>query len=215
MKQLFLFLIVFLTISCSQKVLPPSPVVSINNQNFVYRGIDNKLQIAVPGAKSFKVTAPRLIDHGFGKYAWNVNQISGDTAILDFEIINERDSIFHDSKQYYVKPAPKLIIAINNRGCDKCIIEIRKEDIRNAKISVRSETYFDSRFENFFVEEYTIVLPEGYEYKVYQNMFSYSLEKMIIQYPAGTIFRIKDIKYRYPGYNPPKVELKFILVDNK
>lgn len=192
----------------------PKPIVSLKNQNFVYKGIENELEIAVPGAKSFKVTATGLRDIGLGRYHWNVSQISGNTVKLDFEIITERDSVFHDSKKYYIKPVPKLIPVLNGQGCEKCIVEISRQDIKDTTISVRPETYFDCRLQNFFVDEYTLVLPEGYEYPIYEDKFSDSAQKMILQYPSGTIFKIKDIKYRFHGYGPPMKELKFILVDN-
>ncbi|PZR20910.1 MAG: hypothetical protein DI539_09570 [Flavobacterium psychrophilum] len=82
----------------------PSPVVSLKNQNFVYKGIENELEIAVPGAKSFRVTAPGLTDYGSGIYHWSVSQVSGTTTKLDFEIITERDSVFRIPNNITLNP---------------------------------------------------------------------------------------------------------------
>lgn len=214
MKQIFSFLAFsLLIISCSKNTLLSFPIVSLPNQNFVYKGVNNELQIEVPGAKSFKVTAPGLTEYASGKYSWRVDETNSTTAVLDFEIITKKDSVFHTKKEFYVQKAPNLIATLNDRGCDKCIIELVKDDLKETKISVRPDNYNDLRFRNNFVKEYTLVLPEGYEYRIYQDKFSDSAQKMIAQYPTGTIFKIKDIVYRFCGYPPPAPELKFILVD--
>lgn len=212
MKQILL-LSALLIISCSKNTLLPSPIVSLPNQNFIYRGIENELEIAVPEAKSFKVTAPGLGEYGYGRYRWNANNITDNTARLDFEIVTQKDSLIYDKKEFYIRDSPNLIATLNDRGCDKCIVELVKDDVKEAKISVRPDNYNDSRFRDFYVKEYTLVFPEGYEYKVYENTFSESTQKMILQYPVGTIFKIIDIEYRFCGYPPPAPELKFMLVD--
>lgn len=207
MKQLFLLLLIFVTLSCSKNSVLPSPIVSLSNQNFVYRGIDNKLEIDVPRAKSFKVTAPglRQSDKPW-EYIWYVTETN--TATLDFEIVTKNDSLFHDKKEFYIQDA-KLVGTLNDHGCTKCIIELLKQEIEDLKIGVRLQN--SSVW--FHVRQFTLVLPEGYEYKVYENRLSNTAKKMILQYPNGTIFKIKDIEYNIDSYSPQKVELKFILVD--
>jgi hypothetical protein len=180
----------------------------------VYRGIDNKLEIDVPLAKSFKVTAPGLKQSGKPwEYAWYVTDIKTNAATLDFEIVTKNDSVFRLRKEFYVLDFPKMIATLNNNGCNNCIVELAKDNVAAAIIGVCLENYNDRKFPYFYVKEYTLILPEGHRYTVYQDKFSESAQKMILQYPAGTIFKITDILYNSPSYSPPKVELKFMLVD--
>lgn len=200
-------------ITVIEEDIMPKPIISLKNQNFIYRGVENELEIAVPEAKSFKVTALGLSEYGSGRYKWNVRDITDNTATLDFEIVTPKDSLIYDKKGFYIKDIPKLTATLNKRGCENCIVELSKSELKDAKIGVSYDFYADMKIHPMTVKEYNLILPEGYEYKVYKNTFSESAQKIIAQYPVGTIFKIKDIIYSFHGYGAPAVELKFILIE--
>lgn len=197
-----------------EEIITPEPLISLKNQNFVYRGIDNQLGIAVPGAKSFKVTADGGFREsgGMGDYSWNVTQIKTNTTTLDFEIVTVNDSVFSTSVMFHVKDAPKMITTINDRGCENCIIELTKDEVKETKISIGFANY-SNKWTNFNVKQYSLILPDGNLYKVYQNKFSDSAQKMIFQFPVGSIFKITDIEFTSHSYITYRPELKFMLVE--
>jgi len=208
----FLVISVLNLTSCGKKTLVPSTVVEMDNAKFVYRGIENSLEIAVPGAKSFSISAPGLRESGKpGYYKWNTTAITGTTAILDFEIVT--DSVYHIKEIFQVIKIPDMIATLNNRGCKSCIIELIKDEVKETKIGVSIDPILDSRLHPMRVKQYTLVLPDGNRYTVYQNVFSESAQKMIVQFEYGSIFEITDIEYTTHGYSCAIPKLKFMLVE--
>lgn len=195
-----------------QEISTPKPIISLSNFNIVYRGIENSLKIAVPGAKSFKVLNPEVSETASG-YSWNVKQIKTNTTELDFEIVTENDSVFHTKKSFYIKDIGNLTATINGKGCTNCIIEITKEELKEAKIGISFENFFDPRWIHY-VKEYWLELPDGNLYRVGEDGFSTSALKMIVQFPSGSIFKIKDITYISHSYSPRIPDMKFMLIDH-
>lgn len=200
----------------AEEINVPKPIISLKHRNILYRGISNELEITVPGAKSFNVSASGLIEDKKGSYSWNVSKIKTSTALLNFEIVTENDSVFQIKEEFWIKDKGTVKATINGNGCNNCIVELTKEDIKDAKIDIKFEDFFDNRWLFFYVKEYMLELPDGNLYRVGEDGFSHSAQKMIVQFPNGSIFKIKDIKYLLPNcdYCNFKPEIKFMLVDN-
>lgn len=209
------YLILFVSFSVlSQNNVSPEPIISIQYKNILYRGIDNRLEINVPGAKSFEVSAPGLRQSGkFHEYSWNVSQIKEDNINLEFKI-RTRDSVFTTKRSFYIRDMKPMLVLINDRGCKDCIIELTKEEVSTAKLRVGVDDYaIDREIIYGRVNSFLLELPDGNLYPVGGDTFSDSAKKMILQFPTESIFKISKVEYStHVGY-APRPTTKFMLVD--
>jgi len=93
-------------------------LISLEKGNIVYRGINNPLKIAVPGAKSFTATAAGLtkIDDK-GNYNFTVTAIPGDSVTIKLDIIMAHKKVIHEQKVFEIRDIPNLHATIGNRHC--------------------------------------------------------------------------------------------------
>lgn len=198
-----------------EEIIIPKPIISLKYRNVLYRGVNNEFEIAVPGSKSFKVSAPGLIKNEYGGYSWDVAQIKTATTVLHIDVVTENDSVFRTYEEFRIKDAGSAKATLNGNGCNNCVIEITKEELKEAKVGISLVNFISTQCPVSYVKEYILVLPDGNLYRVGEDGFSYSAQKMIVQFPNGSIFRIKDIKFTVSGCDLYiKPELKFMLVDN-
>ena len=86
-------------------------VVSAEKVNIVYRGINNPIKIAVPGAKSFTAMAPGLqkIDDN-GNYILNTGE--GKEVIVSIDAVMQDDTVKHEEKVFRIfglsRPAARI-----------------------------------------------------------------------------------------------------------
>lgn len=191
----------------------PNPIVAFKNRNVLYRKVDNQLDIAVPGAKSFTASAPGLRANNTQSYSWNVSKIKTNIAYLTFEITTENDSVFSTTEMFYVEDLKPIRATINDRGCDNCIVELEREEVKEAKIGIDWEDTVNTNIQKiFYIKGFLLELPDGNLYRVGEGKFSESAQKMILQFPNGAIFKISEIEFSSHGYiASPK--MKFTLVD--
>lgn len=213
------YLILFISFSVlSQNNVSPEPIISVRYKNILYRGIDNRLEINVPGAKSFEVNAPGLRQSGKShEYSWNVSQIKEDNINLEFKI-RTRDSVFTTKRSFYIRNIKPMMVLINDRGCKDCIIELTKEEVSIAKLRVGvgvDDYAIDREIVYGRVNSFLLELPDGNLYPVGGDTFSDSAKKMILQFPSGSIFKISEVEYstHIGGYVPNRPTTKFMLVD--
>lgn len=211
----YLILFISLSVLAQNKALP-KPIISIQYKNVLYRGIDNSLEINVPGAKSFEVNATGLRQSGKAhEYSWNVSQIKEDYINLEFKI-QTKDSVFTTKRSFYIRDVKPMMVLINDRGCKGCIIELTKEDVSTAKLRVGIDDYaMDREIVYGRVNSFLLELPDGNIYPVGGDAFSESAKKMIVQFPAGSIFKISEVEYstHIGGYVANRPTAKFMLVD--
>lgn len=124
------FLLIFCLLFCqfllaqNDTVLVSKPkigVISVDKLNVVYRGIQNPISIAVPNAKSFKVSGLGVKEEN-GKYYISPGQ--GNEVIITLEIILENDSKVVEEHVFRIKNLKKHIARINNKNCQNCIVLI-------------------------------------------------------------------------------------------
>ena len=109
-------------------------VVSSDKMNVVYRGLPNIISIAVPNCKSFIASGNGLYKSAEGKY--QLIPASGTESIISLDIILNDGSIKKEEHKFRIKNLPRLSGAINGLSCEQCIIEMTKEELKNAIISV-------------------------------------------------------------------------------
>jgi hypothetical protein len=109
-------------------------VVSADKMNVVYRGLPNPISISVPNCKSFTAIGNGLSKFSAGKYILNPGV--GIESIITLDIILNDGSTKQEEHKFRIKKLPRLSGAINGLSCEQCIIEMTKEELKNAIISV-------------------------------------------------------------------------------
>ncbi|AWH85735.1 hypothetical protein HYN59_11725 [Flavobacterium album] len=113
-------------------------VISAEKLNIVYRGIENPIKIAVPGAKSFKAFAKDsalVKTDSVGNYMLRAG--SGNEMKIDIEAIMPDGSILHEEKSFKILGLPMLEAAIDgNVICRICSFELTKQQLIDAKLTV-------------------------------------------------------------------------------
>ena len=92
------------------------------------------ISIAVSNCKSFTATGIGLYKQSNGKYLLNPG--AGLESIITLDIIQNDGSTKQEEHKFRIKNSPRLSGAINGLSCEQCIIEMTKEELKNAIISV-------------------------------------------------------------------------------
>lgn len=85
-------------------------VISAEQANIVYRGINNRIKIAVPGARSFSATSKGNLTQkdSAGNYFLNVNNIRGNTAKISVEATLVDGRVINEEKEFEVRQIPRV-----------------------------------------------------------------------------------------------------------
>ncbi|MES2545349.1 MAG: GldM family protein [Bacteroidota bacterium] len=195
MKKLFCFLfIVFsLTLSAQKDSISNNKqlksVVSADKLNVVYRGLINPISIAVNGAKSFTASAPGLVFKD-GKYYLSPG--AGKEVIVTVNIILNDNSEEVEKHSFRIKSWNSARAYINGSNCDNCIVEMTKEELETAEITLKIEDLamdFNLKIKSFQVYFYKkpIIEVEG-------NKFNNKVLDEIKKLKKGTIFYLPKFR---------------------
>ena len=172
-------------------------VVSAEKLNVVYRGIDNPIKIAVPGAKSFIATAKDSalvkIDNlgNFKLRAGSETEIK-----IKIDAIMQDNSTLHEEKVFRILGLPAPTGLINGENCEICTVNLSKEELANAIISVGIKDFpFIDRNSDFFVARSFVIIINEKEIPVEGNKISIKALKTINKLKSGAILIIDNIKY--------------------
>lgn len=218
MKYLFLLFISFTALaqdtlqsdSISLKVTHENARIVVKTEgpaNVVYRGITNKINIAVAGVPDWDVTvsAPGIFKHSgtSGIFEWNVTQVSGRIAKLNVAARLPNGERKVEQIEFQIRNIPPLYGTINGQGCDKCIVQQTLAELKDGVVSIGSTPAFIT--ENIKIKQFALTLPTGKEIVVNGdkiNMFAYNLIKEL---KSGAIMTIDDIviegRSNYSGTN--------------
>ncbi|KGO88739.1 hypothetical protein Q765_02245 [Flavobacterium rivuli WB 3.3-2 = DSM 21788] len=172
-------------------------VVSAERLNIVYRGIDNPIKIAVPGAVSFIATAKDSalvkIDN-LGNYTLRAG--SGSKMKIYIDAIMQDNSTLHEEKVFRILGLPAPTGLINGENCEICTVNLSKEELANAIISVGIKDFsFIDRNSDFFVARSFVIIINEKEIPVEGNKISIKALKTINKLKSGSILIIDKIKY--------------------
>lgn len=217
MKKYISFLVaVFFTFSAfAQKdtsATSKRSVIALDKVKVVYRGIVNPISIAVSNCKSFTISGLGVQKDEEGKY--HIAPGQGLEAKIVVTIINFDDSISIEEHTFKIENVPLILAKINNNNCYNCIIELSKEDIKNAIITVGLNDFkFDLNMKNNIVEWFTVKLKSPI--LVNGNKFSEEALKEINKLKVGTMFIIEDVHYSNPNdiCRSPLNPLKIMITD--
>jgi hypothetical protein len=92
-------------------------VISAERLNVVYRGIDNPIKIAVPGAVSFEVSAPG-IKKGSGQGNYILNPGQGNEVNVIIIAIMSDGKLLNELKTFRIKGLPAPTGVLNDDSTD-------------------------------------------------------------------------------------------------
>ena len=188
-----------LTIAQSDSISYKKSVISLDKVKTVYRGILNPISIAVSNCKSYEVSGLGVREVSKGKYTLSPGQ--GTEVIVTVKITNFDDSIYIEEHSFTIANIPMLLAKINNQNCYNCIVELSKEEIKNAVISIGwNDVKIDLNSKYCEITEFTISITGIEKIKVLGNRFSEEGFKAINKLKIGTEFYILDVSYPNP-YN--------------
>lgn len=189
-------------------VAPPSVVISPSKMNVLYRGVDNPLEIGVPGVEPSKV---RVSGRGVkqvkpGEYVADVTNIKG-TKEIDISVsVEETDSEGNTSmravgkKTFRIKGLPPAVGTIYKRTEGM----FSGSAIANAKI--------EASFQDFVfnlpltVTRFEVSIPGYPPERVNGNTMPSSLKTKIQKLKPGSTVTIRNIKAKAVGNSRVKVD---------
>ncbi|KOS05336.1 hypothetical protein AM493_04295 [Flavobacterium akiainvivens] len=193
----------------------PGPIAYSPQFRTLYRGIENKLILTVPGAKSFKATAPGLKKiNDNGDYIFNVSAVKGDKVDVDFEVTLHGDSLIYYKEQYEILNI-ELRGLINNKGCNGCTVEMKAKDFENAVISLSFDNVMVPAYRNVPISSYIIAVTDEKAIEVKGDKITSEVYKEIQKLKPGSKIRIIVTDYNLPetgmvGVRPPMIETVLI-----
>lgn len=137
-------------------------VVSVEKLNVVYRGINNPIKIAVPGAKSFIATAKDSalvkIDN-FGNYTLRAG--SGTEMKINIDATMQDNSSLHEEKKFRIMGLPALSSILNNDLHGRGSYIMTKEELSKAVVGLIYENVliYEPNV-NYGVSNFTLIIPQ-------------------------------------------------------
>lgn len=188
-------------------IAPPSVVISPTKMNVLYRGVDNPLEIGVPGVDPAKirVSGPGVSGSN-GKYTANVTNISGTKTIKIGVSVEEtkEDGTTEmrsvGSKEFRIKGLPPAVGSIYKKSEGS----IGRSLLKSGKISA---DFLDFPFEmQLAVTSFEVVIPGFPPERVRGNTMTSSVKTRIDKMKPGQTVTIRNIKAKGPkGVKIPRV----------
>jgi len=120
-------------------------VISVEKASVVYRGIDNPIKIAVPGAKSFTATSIngnlKRID-SLGNYNWNVTSAVGNKGIITIDAVMLDGEKIHQEKEYFINQIKDGKTTINGKNNSGCNLELTKKELIESTVGIKIDDFY-------------------------------------------------------------------------
>ena len=187
-------------------VAPPTAVISPTKMNVLYRGVDNPLEIGVPGVDPKKIQVSGTgVSGSNGKYTANVtnvraNQMSISVSVIETDENGNRTSRSVGKKDFRLKDLPPALGTLYKRDGG----QLSKGLIKNGTVEA---TYRDFPFDmTLVVTGFEIVIPGFPPEKVSGNQMPSNVKTRIDKIKPGESITIRDIRAKGPkGVRIPKV----------
>ncbi|MDI1254714.1 MAG: GldM family protein [Flavobacterium sp.] len=190
MKKWFGVLLLVFSFSYGQNdTINPLGVVSAEKMNIVYRGIANRIAIAVSNCKSFTATAPGLTKVSEGHYYLSPGSGLEVAVILTITLYD--DSVIIEKHTFRIKNIPNPIAKINGRNCSNCIVNVHRSEFEDATVTVDVGVEFDL---NFDVRQFSVKIPKEESIVVLGNSFE-KIYKKLSTLKTGTQITISEVKF--------------------
>jgi len=173
-------------------------VISAEKLNVVYRGIDNPIKIAVPGAKSFTATAKDSalvkIDD-LGNYRLTAG--SGTEIKINIDAIMQDNSTLHEEKTFRIMGLPAPIGTLNDDS--KGSFMMTKEMLMDSQVNIIFENMLLYECNvDFGVKQFNIMIPLKHNKRkviiVEGNKMNLNVNALLLKAEQGSIVIITEIK---------------------
>lgn len=181
-------------------VAPPSVVISPTKMNVLYRGVQNPLDIGVPGVDPAKIVVNSpYVSGSNGKYTANVSNARGIKTIKIGVSVKETDAEGNATtrsagqKEFRIKGLPPAIGSILNKNEG----QLSKGLIKSRPIEAKYEDFpFDLPLT---VTSFEVVIPGSPPERVRGNKMSGIVKTKIDRMKPGETITIRNIKAVAPG----------------
>ncbi len=192
--------------SGSYTVAPPTAVISPTKMNVLYRGVDNPLEIGVPGVDPSNIQVSGAgVSGSNGNYVANVtnvraNEISIGVSVVETDEDGKKTSRSVGQKKFRLKDLPPALGTLYKRDGG----QLSKGLIKNGTVEA---TYRDFPFDlALVVTGFEIVIPGFPPEKVSGNKMPSNVKTRIDKIKPGESITIRDIRAKGPkGVRIPKV----------
>lgn len=186
----------------SFRVAPPSVVISPTKMNVLYRGVDNPLDIGVPGVdpSKIRVSGPGVSGSN-GSYSANVTNVKGKDVTISVSVVEEDGSSRSaGSKQFRIKGIPQAEGQIYKRSEGR----FSHKAVANATIEAG---FTDFVFElPLTVTSFEVAVPGAPPEQVKGNSIPGGVKQKIMSLKPGSTVTIRDIKAKGPkGVIVPRI----------
>ncbi len=175
----------------SYTVAPPSAVISPTKMNVLYRGVDNPLEISVPGVdpSQLEVSGPGVSRQGDGTYIADVTKVKGTEIDINVSV---KGKPFRQSKKFRIKGLPPATgMVLKNRSTI-----YSKNAVKNATIEAE---YKDFAFDlNLQVLSFDVVIPGFPPQTIRGTRFDDGVKKRIDALRPGSTVVVRNIKAKGP-----------------
>lgn len=190
-------------------VAPQSVVISPSKMNVLYRGVDNPLEIGVPGVEPGKVrvNGPGVRQVRPGEYVADVTDLKGTREISISVSVVETDENGKEStrpagtKQFRIKGLPPALATFYGKSED---ILLSKGAVANGKVEARFDDFvFDLEL---VVTRFELAIPGFPPERITGNKIPASAKVKIDKLKPGSTVTIRNIKAEAVGNPRVKVE---------
>lgn len=172
-------------------------VVAIKNDNIVYRGIDNKIHVAVAGVDAWDtmISVPGSLRKSFemGEYKWNVTSVPGNAANITVTYRLADGSSKQEQIEFEIKNLRPLRSLINGNGDYNCVVQQTLEQLKDAQISVVSDDMVDG-LRDIHVRRFEIHCDKAV-YTVEGNKIINAVYEELKKLKPGSVFYIRRIGF--------------------
>ena len=178
----------------SYTVAPPTAVISPTKMNVLYRGVENPLEISVPGVDPSKVRVSGPgVSGSNGNYTANVTNVKGTEMNISVSVEEEEGTRTVGSKQFRIKGLPPAMGTIYTKS--EGIFS--KSAIKGATVEASFQDFpFDLPLT---VTSFEVSIPGFPPEKVSGNQMTGQIKQRIDQARPGSTISIRDIQARGPG----------------
>lgn len=171
-------------------VAPSSVVISPTAMNVLYRGVDNPLEVGVPGVDPSKVEVrgPGLTKKSDGTYTVDITKLEGTTATYEVYVKTDEGTRKAGEKKFRIKGLPQASGMIYNRKGGL----FSANAVKNAEIQAVFEDFvFDLSLK---VVSFEVVVPGFPPQQIRGDRFDDATRKKIETLKPGSSITIRNIR---------------------
>ena len=186
--------------------------IFINTDKVIYRGISNEILIEVPNPETLTAISQGIY---IKNKKYFISPGSGNEQILFLSFKSDEGKIINEKHILKIKSIPIVMGLINGYNCEKCIVELTKEELKDAVISLK----FNDVLANlkFNVTEFSILFSTRKRKKIVVkgNTIPEDVFKTLKSLKKGELFYISNFKYNYnfDGLVCKTTSIKILLKD--